>query len=344
MKTETKKLNLRTIARLAESSKSTVSRVLTNHPNVAPKTRARIEAVIKKQKFQPNVFARALAGGRTGLVAVLASEMNSGFFAEVIKGINQIAQQHACHLLSSFAHSTEDYIHLWKEFLSGGRADAVILIAPPLAIYKEKLEDVDFPSVLCSSRPLPDTEGWGQMDSVTVNNRAGIHEILNHLVLQGRTSILHLAGPSDIYDASERRRAFEEYCAQHPKVRGEVLEIPQSCEGGQEAMAQRLKKGAPLPNAVVAVNDLAAIGALSVLRDAGLRIPGDMVLTGCDDDPSSNALGLTSLRMPMVEIGRVAATFLYENLENKREQLGPRHYTMDLHLEVRSSSLIPITR
>ncbi|HBA85892.1 MAG TPA: hypothetical protein DCZ95_17550 [Verrucomicrobia bacterium] len=339
MKNDHKRVNLREIARLSESSKSTVSRVLTKHPNVSPKTRARIEAVIEKLQFRPNLFARGLAGGRTGLIAVLASEMNSGFFAEVIRGIDQIAQIHEGHVMSSFAHGADDYVRLWDEFNESGRADGIILIAPPRDIFKHSISSDNVPVVLCASRPPEHSEGWGQVDTVTINNRKGFRDLMVHLESQGCRSFVHIAGPSDMYDARERREEFESFVSARPGLQGEVIETLQSTEGGREAVKDCLRRKQKRPDVFVAVNDLAALGALQALRDEGIAVPGQVAVTGCDDDPASAILGLTTLHMPMIAIGRESASLLFEHLEKKRDLAAAKHQVMDLRLEVRSTSL-----
>ena len=333
-------MNLREIARLAGSSKSTVSRVLTDHPNVSPKTRAQIKAVIEQYQFRPNLFARGLAGGRTGLIAVLASEINSGFFAEVIRGIDQVTQQHNGHVMSSFAHGADDFVRLWKEMNEGGRADGLILIAPPSVLFQHPNEATHIPSVSCASRPPEGVEGWDRVDAVTICNRKGFLELLVHLESQGCRSFLHIAGPSDMFDAIERRAVFEEFIKARPALRGEVVEALQSTEGGYNALKIYLQDSHPLPDAIVAVNDLAALGALRVLREQGLKTPGDVAVTGCDDDQASGVLGLTTLHMPMIDLGRESAILLFEKLDKKRPPSSAVHRVLDLTLEVRSTSLV----
>jgi LacI family transcriptional regulator len=344
MKNDHKRLNLREIARLAGSSKSTVSRVLTKHPNVSPKTRARIEAVITKQQFRPNLFARGLAGGRTGLIAVLASEMNSGFFAEVIRGIDQIAQVHEGHVMSSFAHGTDDYVRLWSEFNESGRADGIIVIAPSLEVFDKIEAPKDIPTVLCACRPPKAADGWEKIDTVTINNRRGFHELMVHLEAQGCRSFVHIAGPSDMHDALERRGEVEAFIRSHPGFTCEFIEKLQSTEGGREAVQEYMKRTSKLPDAFVAVNDLAALGVLQALNEVGVKVPDAVAVTGCDDDPASAILGLTTLHMPMISIGRETAGLLFERLDKKRDPTVAKHQVVDLRLEIRATSRVPARR
>ncbi len=340
MKKQDKSITLRQIAKLAHTSKSTVSRVLTNHPSVSPKTRARIKTVIRKHGFRPNLFARGLAGGRTGLIAVLASEINSGFLAEVIKGVDEIAGQHDGHLLSSFAHGNADYIRLWKELAEGGRVDGVILIAPPTEILDEPVRPNYVPVVLCACSGEKRTgKGWAQLDSVTVDNDKGISQTLTHLVDQGCRNLVHISGPTDIYDAMERRLSFERFLARNRNLRGEILQSAMSREGGKAAVLEYLNRRTGWPDAFVACNDPMALGVLEALREHSVSVPKPIAVTGCDDESSSGFVGLTTLHMPMVELGRETARLLFDRLDKKNDVPTGRHSVLDMTLKVRQSSL-----
>ena len=333
------KLTLRQIAKLAGTSKSTVSRVLTSHPSVSPKTRARIDAVIKKHKFKPNLFARGLAGGRTGLIAVLTSEINSGFYAEVIKGIDQVASQHQGHLLSSFAHGIDDYIDLWQSFAEGGRVDGMILIAPPMEMLNCKLRPGMIPVTLCSCRTQDMKKGWDQVDSVTVDNETAMIEVLKHLQEQGCSRFAYVAGPDNVYDALERRRVFEKFITEHPNLTGTLIPAHMTRESGRVAILRYLQQSPLSVDAFVAVNDLAALGTLEALKELGLAVPKNVAVTGFDDDDASGILGLTTIHMPMLDLGRETARLLFERLARQREALPVQRSTVGMTLKVRTTSL-----
>lgn len=340
MKKEGKSLTLRQIAKLARTSKSTVSRVLTNHPSVSPRTRERIETVIDKHGFRPNLFARGLAGGRTGLIAVLASQINSGFYAEVMKGIDEAANLQRGHLLSSFAHDQDDFIRLWLEFAEGGRADGVILIAPPLALMEQMVKPEHVPSILCAcTAPKANKKGWTQVDSVVLDNRKAFEQILRHLLSRGCRHLVHMAGPSDIYDSHDRRQAFEEFVTASKVVKGDVVEAGLSEEDGHTAVLRYLDFNPKLPDAFVAFNDATAIGILGGLRERGYSVPQDVALTGCDDEPPARFVGLTTLHMPMVDLGRETARLLFDRLAHRGDPLPPRQSVVEMTLTVRSTSL-----
>jgi LacI family transcriptional regulator len=340
MKKTSDTLTLRQVAKLARTSKSTVSRVLTKHPSVSPKTRARIEAVIAKHGFRPNLFARGLAGGRTGLVAVLASEMNSGFYAEVIRGIDEVAGQHDGHILTSFSHGIPDYTRLWHELATEGRVDGVILIAPPIEIMAAPIDDDSVPAVLCACRAPKHRKVWAGVDSVSVDNEKGMEELLRHLAEQGCRHLVHIAGPENMYDGVERRRAFERFIKSMPGLQGDVIYSALNREGGRAAALQYLAGRATWPDAFVSFNDSTALGVLEALREVGSSVPKPVAVTGCDDEPSSAFVGLTTLHMPMLELGRETARLLFERMERKGEDVPARASVIELSLKIRHTSLI----
>ncbi|MFH0907460.1 MAG: LacI family DNA-binding transcriptional regulator [bacterium] len=338
MQIEKKRLTLRHVAQLARTSKSTVSRVLTNHPSVSPSTRTRIEAAIQKHGYLPNLFARGLAGGKTGLIAAIVSEINGGFFAEVLKGIDQVVHQNGSHVLSSFAHGTEDYIHLWKNMAEQGRADAIVWIAPPAELLAEPCEGAAIPCVLCACRPSRAAKGWENVSSVTVGNRQGMTEILQHLAKRGCKSIVHLAGPKNVYDAQERLQGVKAFAALRPELTVDIVQAGLTRELGYRAVVDYLARHKDPPDAIVAFNDATAYGVLQALREINIPVPGRTRVTGCDDEDAASAVGLTTLHMNMVNVGQEAARLIYGALNNRETRRQAEHVIIDMQMKVRSTT------
>ena len=338
MKPEKKRLTLRQIAQLARTSKSTVSRVLTNHPSVSPQTRTRIEAAIEKHGYLPNLFARGLAGGKTGLIAAIASEINSGFFAEVLKGVDQVVHQNGGHVLSSFAHGADDYIRLWRDMSEQGRADAIVLIAPPVELLAEPFEDSTLPCLLCACRPARAAKGWDNVSSVTVGNRQGMTEILQHLAERGCKTIVHLSGPKISFDAQERIQGVKAFAALRPGLTVDIVQAGQTRDVGYSAVIDYLSKHKDPPDAIVAFNDATAYGALQALKEMNIAVPDRTRVTGCDDEDSASAVGLTTLHMNMVNVGQEAARLIYRALNNREARQPAEHVIIDMQVKVRSTT------
>lgn len=331
-------LTLRQIAKLARTSKSTVSRVLTNHPNVSERTRQRVLSVIAKYHFRPNLFARGLAGGRTGLIGVITTEINSGFFAEVLRGVDSVVGQRGGHVLSSFAHGVEDYRRLWQDMANGHKVDGIILVAPSLSILDQPVDNSRPPLVLCACRPLRVDAGWQNVDCAVVDNEQAFSALLAHVYEKGRRRILFLAGPEDVSDAVERRRVVETFARAHPDVRLAVRAAPMTHQDGMACTESYLDTAKELPDVVVATNDRMALGAMEALARRGLAIPEQVAVTGCDDEESARLVGLTTLHMPMVELGREAATLLFERIEHDNKSRPASIRMLSMPLTIRRST------
>lgn len=325
-------MTLKKIADLSGTSVSTVSRVLSNHPRISEATKARVMKVVKKYGFELNPAARALAGGRTGMVGVLAANIGSGFFAEVIHGIDDITRWQQGHILCSFASDLDDYYSMLKNLSARGRVDGMILVAPPAEIYSRPCP-VSIPMVICASMP-PDKSRWNKCDSVVFDNEQAMKELVKHLVGQKCQTIWHAAGPALNFDAIERKRAFGAALKTLKGVKSRVIDVPYGVDDVKAKVRKALAGTAGLPDAIIAWNDSTAIAILEVLKELPEKASSRVIVTGWDDEPIDNIIGLTSVRMPMRDMGENAARRLYERLsaEPRKEAL---HERLKLDLVVR---------
>jgi len=327
------------IARLARTSASTVSRVMNNDARISASTQERVRAVMRKYDYRPNLFARALAGGRTGLIGVLSSNIDSGFFAEVFRGIDLITKSSATHLICSFAHDTADYFALAQDLLTGGQVQGLILIDPPMELYSQPLPANAIPAVLCASRARDARSSWQGVDSVTADNVLVMNQLVEHLVQQGFRHLIHLAGLPNIHDAITRRRAFEEAVSNHAKVHSSIEEGHLIEEDGQRTALRYLKEPATLPDAFIAFNDSTAQGLLETLQAQAHTAAHPVAVTGWDNSVASRFLGLTSVAIPMRQLGETAANLLLDRMKNAgADRDEPHHVELPCEVHFRPSS------
>ena len=332
------RLNLVEIARLAGVSKSTVSRVLLNQPRVAAETRTRVEHIMKAHNFYPSLFARGLAGGKTGLIGVLARWMESGFTAEVIRGINDEVKKRGGHLLCTFAPGIDEYIAMWRRFVGGGHVDGAILIAPPVDLYDQKVMANDRPTVLCSSAPENNTKGWGNVGAIKLHNRKAMIRLVEHLIDKGRKRLVHLAGAPDNFDSRERCEVFEETVARHKGVTGSILQGAWTTELARTVMRQYLESHRQGADGYLAFNDMVALGVMEELREQGITVPGQAAVTGWDDIPFARYAGLTTVHLPMVEMGWEAARLLFQKMDNVTNVPISTQTTFEMPVMIRQTS------
>ena len=329
-----KTITLRRIAQLAGTSKSTVSRVLTRDPRISEETRARVLTIVDQHGYRPNLLARALAKGRTGQIGVLSSNISSGFFAEVIRGIDLAARHNTRHVLVSFAHGDDDYYRLFDNLRAGGQVDGVVLIDPPLGLFRRPLPASHIPVVLCACQS-GGARAWRNVDSVTVNNVAAMKEVVRHLLAQGAKRMVHLAGPTNVFDAQERRKGFAQ-AARNFKIQAEIVDNCLIQSQGRDAIAIRCDADKPWPDAFVCFNDSVAFG---VMAELDARKAPRVALTGWDNSPSAEVLQLTSVEMSLTRLGEMSARLLLDRLDNETLATARgRSVVLDMDVRLRAST------
>jgi DNA-binding LacI/PurR family transcriptional regulator len=286
-------------------SKATISRVINNSPLVKEATRERVQEVMDELDYHPLEAARALAGRRTDTLGVLSPYVGGGFFTDVLVGVDHEAAEQNAHMTTAFAHGVVDEQELVRRFIRQRRADAMILINLDLpGDFLEEIAQAPIPIVAVDT---PAVE-YG-IPSVSIDNRAGAHAMMSHLVEHDYRTFVVFAGPEESYDSRERLAG----CRAAASDAG--ISLPDEnvytgnfiMESGRDMMSAILDKGQPLPDAVVALNDATAFGAMAVLREKGLSVPGDIAVTGFDNAEAAGVIGLTTVAVPMFDMGREAA-------------------------------------
>lgn len=321
-------VTLRMIADEVGVSISTVSRVL-NTPDpdaqrwAGPETVVRIRALAAQRGYRPNPQAAGLRTARSRLVGVLVPRLQDFVLATVYEGIEEAATEHG---LATFVTNSLD--------------DPANRVARTEMMMQRRVEGMIFGDARIEDEFLADLAGRG-LPLVLVSRRTANHlsatcdDVLGgrlvgeHLVAAGRERLGILAGLPFASTAQERtqgaRQAFAEAGMEVADAR--VVWGPFDAAGGRES-AERLLAEPPYPDAIFATNDFAAIGALGVLRDRGLRVPDDVALIGYNDTPLAAEIlvPLTTVRSPMHEMGRRGVALLEELLGGgapESERLAP---------------------
>lgn len=333
-----RRLNLKEIAKLAGVSKSTVSRVLRNEPRVSPLTRERVKTIMEELKFRPNVFARGLRGAKTGLIGVLSRWIESGYYAELLRSLDDEVKPRGGRLLCSFTPYLDEYVEQWRMFAQGGQLDGVILIAPEEDLFRQSVQPGDVPCVVCNADPRRGGPSWRYVDSVNWSNAENILEVVTHLYEQGCRRIVHFAGENINLDGRERAKGFLEAVNRYSDVQGSIEGDAWTMEMGYQVLRDYLECKKALPDAIVAYNDSAALGMIKALREAGVAVPGDVAITGWDDERAADLANLTTVDLPVTEMARVAVGLLFERLSEKDAQPPARHARIRGKLIPRASS------
>jgi len=313
-------MNITAVARKARVSTATVSRVINGTAVVSPKTAERVRHAIKALNFYPNTNARALGSGRSSLYGLIISDITNPFFPELVKAFEDVAVQHGQEVLIGNTNYDSSRMEHCVSRMLQRKVDGV-------AIMTSEMDDNLIQAF--SGRKIPlvfmDTGKIGPgISNLRVDYQAGVSLAMEHLIQHNHRHIAFISGPQRLPSAKNRFVAFTEAMQQHQLTvqPGMIQEANHRVEGGHEAM-QRIFQSGLKPTAVLASNDLTAIGALGAIVEHGLRVPEDISVVGFDDIQLSSYTQptLTTLALPRVEMAEVAFRSLYANRGKHADEL-----------------------
>jgi len=332
------KMDIRTVARLANVSIATVSRTINRVSTVNPRMTKRVWEAIEKLDYFPNTQARALVSGRSRLLGLIVSEITNPFFPELIQGFEDIAVEHGYEILISSTNYDPARMALCIRRMLERRAEGVAVmtfgVEKPLL---EQLAERKVPLVFVDVGP----ERPG-ISLLRVDYHHGIRQGVQHLAALGHRHIAFVSGPRRLHSAQSRIAAFSKSLAECAIVADPswIVEGDHTMEGGIDAM-DRLLKSRHLPTAVMCSNDMTAIGVLHALYRARLRVPDDLSVIGFDDIHIAQVTipPLTTIQMSCFELARAAVTALRAHVEADGDP--KRSYKINTHLVVRESTGFP---
>ncbi|MBE3590731.1 MAG: LacI family DNA-binding transcriptional regulator [Firmicutes bacterium] len=330
---------LRDVARLAGVDPSTVSRVVNGDQDLVIKeeTRQRILKAVETLGYRPNAIARSLRLQRTRTIGLLVPDICNPFFPEVIRGAEAVASEAGYHVI--FGNTDDDPAkeRRFIDTLLAARCDGLILATAMTRDQTiEYLSEQGLPFVLVNRYTL------GTDHYVVTDNLQAGREAVAHLIELGHRRIAHLAGPLFTDTGLSRlqgyRTALREAGITFHSAYVEECDFKEA--SGYEG-ARRLLQLDPRPTAIFAANDLIAIGVYRAAAEAGLRIPDDLSVVGHNDIPAATYLHpqLTTIRVPLNEMGRSSARLLVELIERGEATETP--VVLKTELVVRGSTAPP---
>jgi LacI family transcriptional regulator len=325
---------IKDVAREANVSVATVSRVFNDSGPVSDETRQRIRDVAQRLRYFPHGGARSLITSRTSTLGVLLPDLHGEFFSEVIRGMDQAAQRRGYHILVSSSHDDKQEIEAALRAMRG-RVDGLIAMSPHLdAASLVANVAPTLPVVLLNCAVTGDT-----YDALTIENRRGAQAMVRHLLGLGHRRIAIIAGAAGNFDAAERLRGYRRAMREAGLAVPNDWELPGDfTEASGYRAVDALRALDPRPTALFAANDSMAIGAMSGLREVGLRVPEDVAVAGFDDVPLARYMSppLTSVHVGIAELGARAVETLLHAVDNKNEHTR-RHYRLPTTLVIRQS-------
>lgn len=326
------------IARLANVSKKTVSRVINESPFVHGETRERVASIMAKVGYTPDPQARGLAFRRSFLIGLVYDNPNAPYVINVQEGALGALRRKGYELVVHPCNrADEQFLADIRTLVGRQKLDGVILLPPVSenAALAEMLQQLECPYVRLAAAMLDEPENM-----VLSMDRESAAEVAEHLAKLGHTRIAMITGPATYRSAIERVTGFSNALADRglalpPEL---IVEGAYTFESGA-ACAEALLSRSPRPTAIFAGNDETAAGVYRTAYLRGVRIPDDLTVIGFDDSPLASRLcpSLTTMRQPIRDMGRLAAEKVMAKIAR---QEGPPATALTVfpHLVVRESS------
>lgn len=308
------------VARRAGVSRATVSRVLNDYPHVRPRVRAAVERAMRALGYRPDQVARSLARRETRTLGLVVADITNPFYAETARAIVETARGHGYNVIlcntDNLPRLQEEYIEVLRQRRVDGIIFGSVFLDDPVV---EGLVEAGYPCVMYNRRLRS-----GRGNYIVLDNVRASYDLTRHLLELGHRRMGFIAGLRDISTAAERLRGYR------AALRGVALPIdPTLIRPGafKAEMAQRaaleLLKLPRRPTAIVAGNDLMALGVIQAAGDLGLKVPEDLAVVGFDDIEiaAHRVVELTTMAQQKAEMGRMAVVWLLEVIRD------PRRYT-----------------
>ncbi|MCI8514230.1 MAG: LacI family transcriptional regulator [Lachnospiraceae bacterium] len=332
-------MTINDIARLAGTSKSTVSRVLTDNPNVNEKTRQRVLDVIQKYQYRPNSIARGLVKGGMQIIAVIVPNFRNPFYSEVIWFIERELFKLGYHMFLYCSNNDTEKERACLEMTFQYNFAGVIIISPIMQAYLQEHADSLGCPVLLLNRYIDQFSG----DILTVDNFQAAYVATRHLIELGHQKIAILAADPEAYTHKDRRSGFLHALSSYQLTLPESFDCvgDLTMDGGYHVGEQLLSMKKNGPTAVFCTSDMMALGLIQAYRNADKKIPEDLSIVGFDDISiaSLNGISLTTMQQPYEQIGIQAARMILKRIQNQK--LPQQKVILDCKLIVRNSTAAP---
>ncbi|SDK02657.1 LacI family DNA-binding transcriptional regulator [Sediminibacillus albus] len=335
------KLTIKDIAKMADVSPGTVSKIINNTGSIGYKTKEKVMKIIEETGYQPSFSAKSLATKKSNLIGLIYAgevdvDFNHPFFNQVINAFRKTIGQLGYDILvfsnNQFSKNKEDYLARCKHF----QLDGCIVVAGEH--IEDSVYELDQSTVPCVG---VDIELTGPQSSyVTTDNSKVAAKVVEYFYLHSVKDIAFIGGQRDSVISNIRKDGFIHSMNQFGiKINEEWIKYGNYFEdSGYEAM-QAMLTDRPYPKAVFAASDMMALGALKAIKEAGLRVPEDIKLLGCDDieacrysDPT-----LSTVKQDKEKIGKLAAYMLHDLINGNAE---PSSILVDPELVIRGSSAL----
>lgn len=345
-----KKTTITDIARQLNTTASTVSRALADHPRISDEMKRAVWEMVEKLKYQPNSIASALRKGKSNIIGVIVPTSDRQFFASFIRGIEEIVRNEGYHLMICQSDDQYQKEKSSIDTLLNIRVDGIIA-----SVAKETSDISHFQKVKSQGVPLVLYDRV--IESLDVNmvisdDYLGAYQAVVHLIEQGCKRIAHFAGKQHIHIYQNRLKGYLQALEDHHLAADENLIIETDLiqdtysilQTGFDMGKQLMDLPNP-PDGLFSSSDFAAIGAINYFKKTGIQIPDEIALVGYSNDFSASVIdpGLTSLDQHTIRMGNLAAEQFLNQARTKPEKFLSQKTILTPELIIRESSLKKVT-
>ena len=332
-------ITLKDISKEVGKSITTVSRALNDYDDVSPETKKMIQGVAEEMGYRPNIIAQRLQKQKTDtigfIIPTFGPRFSDPFFSEFLAGVGNKASDLSFDLLVSTQPPGEKEYKAYHKMMDGRRADGFIIV-------RTRRNDDRINDLL--KRGFPFTvfgrmEGRNDFPYVDEDGTYGMRQIADHLVSLGHTRIGCIAPDPELMFAAIRLKGLKDGLAAHNiQLNGSMHKIGDLTQKGGYLQCKSLMREPNPPTAIVACNDLMALGAISAVQDLGLEVGKDITITGFDDIPLAEYSHppLTTVHQPIYQIGGMVCEMLIKIIMG--QELEQKHILLKPSLIIRESS------
>ena len=334
------KTTIHDIAKKLNITASTVSRALNDNPRISDATKKAVQKAALKLNYHPNQIAAALRNGRSNIIGVIVPTVDRSFFSSVVRGIEEIANHAKYNVM--ICQSYDDYHKevATVEALLKSRVDGII------ASFAKQTKDFDH-FLKAKERGIPvilfdRSNDELEVSHVVVDDYLGAYKATEHLIQQGCKRIAHFAGAQRISIYRDRLRGYKDALIANglPFTDSLIIESNLQLEDGRNGMAQLLRSK-EATDGVFSSSAYGILGALQVLKEAGIRVPQDVALVGFSNEPytSFTEPSITTVEQHSLRMGNAAAEIFLEEVSEEDKKFIPQKIVLKPELIVRQSSM-----
>ncbi|UPM53809.1 LacI family DNA-binding transcriptional regulator [Gottfriedia acidiceleris] len=327
------------IARVANVSKSTVSRVLNNKNNISEESRIRVMKAIEELNYQPNKLARALTSSGFDAILVMSrstkTTAGNTFFSEIIHSISTRSEEENFDVIIQTSKNSKDELDKCIEKIRGKMIKGILMLSSPTNedFFKE-LDKYEIPVVVIGR-----VEGnYQHIYSVDTDNFNDSYQLVQHLINQGHTDIACLHSSIDYHVSIDRLEGYKKCLIDNgiPLRSDRIIDSGYTMEKAYE-VSESLLKSKDLPTAIFAIDDLKVIGLYNTTAKLGISIPKDISIIGYNNGIFSPLFSppLTGIEIPVMKLGEIATDMLFKRIKNEPKK--PEHIIVPTKLVERNS-------